>query len=128
MFEPELIEAVAAEVGASRSFVAEVVAACKDVIKRELAAGGSVRLSGMGWFKLRRFGGRRVRNPKSGLCHDAPELHLPYFKPAAGWLNEHKLGRKDQEDYPMAKCKRTTERSRDGPGPEQAGTGAGPDR
>ena len=116
MFEPELIEAVAAEVGASRSFVAEVVAACKDVVKRELAAGGAVRLSEMGWFKLRRFGGRRVRNPKSGLCHDVPQLHLPCFKVAAAWLDEHKLQRKDQEDHPMAKCKRTAGRSRDGPG------------
>jgi nucleoid DNA-binding protein len=125
MFEPELIEAVAAEVGASRSLVDEVVAACKDVIKRELAAGGAVRLSGMGWFKLRRFGGRRVRNPKSGLCHDVPELHLPSFKTAATWLNEHKLQRKDR---PMARRKRTPERSRDGRGGEQAGPGAGLDR
>ena len=86
--------------------------ACKDVIKRELAAGGAVRLSGMGWFKLRRFGGRRVRNPKSGRCHDVPELHLPSFKTAATWLKEHKLQRKNR---PMAAREPTGERSRDGP-------------
>jgi len=113
MFEPELIEAVAAEVGTSRSFVGEVLAACKDVIRRELAAGGDVRLSGMGWFKLRRFGGRRVRNPKSGRCHDVPELHLPSFKTAATWLNEHK---RQREDRPLATRKPAAERSRDGPG------------
>ena len=122
MFEPELIEAVAAEVGASRCFVGEVLAACKDVIKRELVAGRAVRLSGMGWFKLRRFGGRRVRNPKSGLFHDVPELHLPSFKTTPTWLNEHKLQRVDR---PMASRERTVERSRDGPEAEQAGPGTG---
>ena len=125
MFEPELIEAVAGELDASRSFVGEVMAACKGVIKRELAAGRAVRLSGMGWFKLRRFGGRRVRNPKSGVCHDVPELHLPSFKTAASWLNEHKLQRRD---CPMAKCKRTVQRSRDRSGIEETGPCAGPDR
>ena len=38
MFELELIEAVAAEVGVWRCFVAEVVAECRNVIKCDQAA------------------------------------------------------------------------------------------
>lgn len=66
MNKAELIQAVAAQSGESKSTVERVLTGFEAAVSNELAAGGSVALSGFGSFAVADKPERQGRNPKTG--------------------------------------------------------------
>lgn len=66
MNKQELIDAVAAQAGASKAAVDEAINAVLTTISREVAAGNPVQLIGFGSFATGERAARTGRNPKTG--------------------------------------------------------------
>ncbi len=66
MNKAELVEAVAAESGATKSTVAEVLKAFEDVVVHNVAKGEKVVLSGFVAFERVQRKARTARNPQTG--------------------------------------------------------------
>jgi DNA-binding protein HU-beta len=66
MNKQELIDAVAAQAGASKAAVDEAINAVLATISREVAAGNPVQLLGFGSFSTGERAARTGRNPKTG--------------------------------------------------------------
>ncbi len=66
MNKAELVEAVAADSGATKSTVAEVLRAFEDVVVRNVAQGEKVVLSGFVAFERVQRKARTARNPQTG--------------------------------------------------------------
>ncbi|MGC8498113.1 MAG: HU family DNA-binding protein [Acidimicrobiales bacterium] len=66
MNKAELVEAVAAASGATKSTVAEVLRAFEDVVVRNVAQGEKVVLSGFVAFERVQRKARTARNPQTG--------------------------------------------------------------
>jgi DNA-binding protein HU-beta len=66
MNKQELIDAVAAETGASKAQIGEMLDTVLEVIKQAVAKGDSVQLIGFGSFGSGERAARSGRNPKTG--------------------------------------------------------------
>ena len=66
MTKTQLVAAVAEAMGADRKTAAAALDAVADVVAREVAAGGTVTLPGIGKIACRARPERQVRNPATG--------------------------------------------------------------
>jgi DNA-binding protein HU-beta len=66
MNKQELVEAVASEVGISKSAAEEAISAVLETISKEVAAGRTVQLVGFGTFGRGERAARTGRNPATG--------------------------------------------------------------
>ena len=79
----ELIDAVAARLGKSKREVTDVVEAALDEIKRGVAKGERVALSGFGVFERSERKARTGRNPRTGEAVKIKATKLPKFRAGA---------------------------------------------
>jgi nucleoid DNA-binding protein len=79
----EIAEALAEELGLTRSEAWRLVRAVCDRIAAVLAEEGEVRLGGFGTFAVRKRPARRGRNPRTGERLQIPEKVAVTFRPAA---------------------------------------------
>ena len=84
MNKGELIEAVAASSGLSRSEATKAVDATLDAITKTLANGGSVSLVGFGTFSVKARASRMGRNPRTGEAIHIAASNVPGFKAGKG--------------------------------------------
>jgi DNA-binding protein HU-beta len=66
MNKQELVEAVASEVGISKSAAEEAISVVLETISKEVAAGSTVQLVGFGTFGRGERAARTGRNPATG--------------------------------------------------------------
>ncbi|SAK83142.1 histone family protein DNA-binding protein [Caballeronia fortuita] len=66
MNKQDLVDAVASEVGISRSAAEEAISAVLESISKEVAAGSTVQLVGFGTFARGQRAARTGRNPATG--------------------------------------------------------------
>ena len=112
MIESELVEKAAELAGVSRTLCRHVFDELKATILAELATGGTVRLCGMGEFKLKLYPPRTNRHPQTGVMLEVPAKIVPAFAPSKVWkqaLNEWDLAermveakRKREQPQPAA--------------------------
>ena len=81
MNKAELIQAVAAQSGESKSTVERVLTGFEAAVSNELAAGGSVALSGFGSFAVADKPERQGRNPRTGATIKIKAAKVPKFRP-----------------------------------------------
>ncbi|OLT17126.1 hypothetical protein BJF80_02720 [Serinicoccus sp. CUA-874] len=84
MNKTDLIEALAPRVG-GRAAAGAAVEALVDVVLREVAAGGTVSISGFGSFERVDRAARTGRNPRTGEAVPIPETRSPRFRPGAAF-------------------------------------------
>ena len=80
MNKSELVDALAASAGMSKSDAASTVSAIADVVSAELMKGGDVTLPGLGKFAVAHRAERTVRNPRTGETSQAAAHNAPVFK------------------------------------------------
>ena len=80
MNKRELVEAVAAETGMSRSAAAETVDAVLETVTASLAAGEAVSVPGFGTFEVRQRVARTGRNPRTGGTIEIAASRVPAFR------------------------------------------------
>lgn len=80
MNKGELIEAVAASAGLSRSEATKAVDGVLDSVTKTLAGGGSVSLVGFGTFAVKSRAARMGRNPRTGEAIQIKASKVPGFK------------------------------------------------
>ncbi len=81
MTKQDLIDAIAKKVGASKAQVGEFLNALLDEIKKSLAKGKEVTLTGFGTFRVVKRKARTGRNPQTGEEIKIPAQKVPRFKP-----------------------------------------------
>lgn len=81
MNKADLIDALAPRLG-SRAAAGAAVEAMVDVVLREVAAGGSVGITGFGTFERVQRAPRTGRNPRTGETVPIPGTATPRFRPA----------------------------------------------
>jgi len=84
MNKNELVSAVAAKAGLSKTDAASAVDAVFDTIQSELKSGGDVRLVGFGNFAVSRREASKGRNPSTGVEVDIPARNVPKFTAGKG--------------------------------------------
>jgi DNA-binding protein HU-beta len=84
MNKGELIDAVAASAGLSRSDATKAVDAVLDSVTGTLSNGGSVSLVGFGTFSVKARAARAGRNPRTGETIQIPASNVPGFKAGKG--------------------------------------------
>ena len=85
MIESELVEKSAAVAGVSKSLCRQVYDAIKASILEELSNGGTVRMCGMGEFRLKLYPPRTNRHPQTGVLLAVPAKVVPAFAPSKVW-------------------------------------------
>jgi len=80
MNKGELIDAVAAATGHSKTAVGGVVDATIDEITRALRKGDKVTFTGFGTFERRHREARMGRNPQTGMAVPIAASNVPAFK------------------------------------------------
>lgn len=83
MNKTELIEAMAARTGASKTDATRAVTALTEIIAEALRKGDSLSLTGFGTFEVRDRGARTGRNPRTGEELKIAASRVPAFKPGA---------------------------------------------
>jgi DNA-binding protein HU-beta len=80
MNKGELIDAVAASAGLSKSEATKAVDGVLDAVTSTLSNGGSVSLVGFGTFSVKARAARAGRNPRTGETIQIPASNVPGFK------------------------------------------------
>lgn len=80
MNKGELIDAVAASAGLSRSDATKAVDSVLDNVTRALANGSTVSLVGFGTFSVKERAARTGRNPRTGEPIEIAASKVPGFK------------------------------------------------
>ena len=83
MNRQELIDAIAADTEASKAATSRFLDSCLAHIQNEVAAGGTVKLTGFGTFEKAAVAARTGRNPKTGAAVKIPSTFKPKFTPGA---------------------------------------------
>ena len=83
MNKAELIDAVAARLGLSKREVGDVLETALDEVKRGVAKGDRVALSGFGVFERAERKARTGRNPRTGEAVKIKATKLPKFRAGA---------------------------------------------
>lgn len=81
MNKTDLIEAVSAKAGISRTEAQKAVNAALDAITEGLVSGCKVTLMGFGTFEVRAREAREGRNPRTGESIKIKASRAPAFKP-----------------------------------------------
>jgi DNA-binding protein HU-beta len=84
MNKNELVSAVAAKAGLSKTDSASAVDAVFDTIQSELKKGGDVRLVGFGNFSVSHREASKGRNPSTGAEVNIPARNVPKFAAGKG--------------------------------------------
>jgi DNA-binding protein HU-beta len=84
MNKGDLVDAVAAATGESKSTVGSVVDATLDAITGALKTGDKVTFTGFGTFERRYSAARTGRNPQTGAAVEIAAGHRPAFKAGKG--------------------------------------------
>ncbi|HEY5728139.1 MAG TPA: HU family DNA-binding protein [Acidimicrobiia bacterium] len=84
MNKGDLVDAVAAATGESKSTVGSVVDATLDAITGALKGGDKVTFTGFGTFERRYSAARTGRNPQTGEAVSIAAGHRPAFKAGKG--------------------------------------------
>jgi DNA-binding protein HU-beta len=79
----DLIDAVSAQLDASKKDVTEVVETLLHEVKKSIARGEKVALSGFGVFERQSRAARTGRNPRTGEAVKIKATKLPKFRPGA---------------------------------------------
>jgi len=82
MTKAELVDAIAAETGVSKTHTGTIVQELFRVVGRALSEGQHLEIRGFGTFKVRERRARRARNPRSGGEVMVPAKLVPLFKPS----------------------------------------------
>jgi DNA-binding protein HU-beta len=90
----ELVAAVAHRTGLQRQDVAEVVDVLLEVVRRSVAKGERVSLSGFGTFERRKRRSRVGRNPHTREAVPIPARNQPSFRPGAAFREAVAVPRK----------------------------------
>lgn len=77
----DLINKIATETGVSKQFVHDILKEAGNIIKEGLERDGRVRISGLGYFKLKWTKARRGRNPQTGETIEIPAHNKVNFMP-----------------------------------------------
>lgn len=80
MTKNDLIAALAADTGKSKSDVAAVLDALATTVSGALKSGGDVTLGGIGKLSTAKRNARQARNPSTGATIDVPEKTVVKFK------------------------------------------------
>lgn len=83
MNKADLIQAIAAQSGESKSTVERVLKGFEATVSDTLVAGGEVALIGFGTFSVTDKPERQGRNPKTGEALTIAAHKAPKFKPGA---------------------------------------------
>ena len=83
MNKNELIGAMAAKTGTSKTDASRAVTALTEIIIEALQKGDSLSLPGFGTFELQERGERTGRNPRTGETLKIAASRIPAFKPGA---------------------------------------------
>jgi DNA-binding protein HU-beta len=83
MNRKELIDALAAKTGSTKTVAEQNIAALIEVIGETLANGDNIALVGFGTFEVRARAARTGRNPKTGAELKIAASKVPAFKPGA---------------------------------------------
>jgi DNA-binding protein HU-beta len=78
----ELITRIAGTAGISKPAAGRALDAVVQIIFDTLAAGGDIRIAGLGAFDLVTRGGRLARNPKTQEAVEIPAMKTMRFRPA----------------------------------------------
>ncbi len=76
----EIIAATAQKANVSKKVAADIVNAFLDAVTEELAAGGSVQMTGFGTFLVKDRAERTGKNPRTGEQITIPATKAPAFK------------------------------------------------
>jgi DNA-binding protein HU-beta len=79
----DLIDAVSAQLDASKKDVSDVVETILHEVKKSIARGEKVALSGFGVFERQSRAARTGRNPRTGEAVKIKATKLPKFRPGA---------------------------------------------
>lgn len=83
MNRKELIDALAAKTGSTKTDADKNIAALLDIISETLGKGDSLALVGFGTFEVRERAARTGRNPATGAQLNIAASKTPAFKPGA---------------------------------------------
>jgi len=83
MNRKELIAALAAKTGSTKTDADRNVLALIEIISDTLKEGGKINLNGFGIFNVRERAARTGRNPKTGEALSIKAARVPAFKPGA---------------------------------------------
>ena len=83
MNKQELIDNVSTQLGHSKRDVTNIIEAALDELKRAVARGEKVALSGFGVFHRQERAARTGRNPQTGEAVKIKATKLPKFRPGA---------------------------------------------
>jgi DNA-binding protein HU-beta len=79
----DLIDAVSAQLNASKKDVSDVIETVLHEVKRSIARGEKVAISGFGVFERQSRAARTGRNPRTGEAVKIRATKLPKFRPGA---------------------------------------------
>ncbi|MEU4576585.1 HU family DNA-binding protein [Nonomuraea sp. NPDC023979] len=85
MNKSQLIDAVAASTGRSKTDVAAIISATLDTVQEAVASGDTVQIIGFGSFERRFREARTAPNPRGGAPVPVAAKHVPAFKAGAGF-------------------------------------------
>jgi len=83
MNRKELIDALAAKTGSTKTDADKNIAALIEIITETLGKGDNLALVGFGTFEVRERAARTGRNPATGAQLDIAASKTPAFKPGA---------------------------------------------
>ncbi len=83
MNKADLIDAVSAQLNASKKDVSDVIETVLHEVKRSIARGEKVAISGFGVFERQSRAARTGRNPRTGEAVKIRATKLPKFRPGA---------------------------------------------
>lgn len=102
----ELVDAVAAKTGLTKSHSSDAIDAVVGAIQETLKGGGQVSLVGFGVFLTGDRAARTGRNPRTGVEIQIPAARLPKFKPGKGLRDAVAL----EKPAPVVKAKPKAEK------------------
>ena len=80
MIKSELIKYVSEKVGVTHEVAELAVNTIFDAMTEALVRNEGIEIRGLGSFKVRNYGGRKGRNPKTGEIIDVAPKKRPFFK------------------------------------------------
>ena len=83
MNKADLIDAVSAQLNASKKDVSDVIETVLHEVKRSISRGEKVAISGFGVFERQSRAARTGRNPRTGEAVKIKATKLPKFRPGA---------------------------------------------
>lgn len=102
MNKKQLIQKTAEKTGFSKNEVSLLIDALIEVTADELAAGGSVLLTGFGCLEAKTRKARKGAHPRTGEPIDIPEVHTAVFR--AGSALQERLNGNENDRLDISLC------------------------